>query len=100
MIWPNNLRVENFAFLDLREDPYGQKSTLGDTPFFYPNGSQNRPWGVPTVIWPNNLRVENFAFLDLRGDPYGQKSTLGETPFLTSMGPKIDPGGSYRDLAQ
>ena len=93
MIWPNNLRVENFAFLDLRGDPYGQKSTLGETPFFYPNGCQNRPWRVPTVIWPNYLRVENFAFLDLRGDPYGQKSTLGETPSLTPMGPKIDPGG-------
>ena len=52
------------------------------------------------MIWPNNLRVENFAFLDLRGDPYGQKSTLGETPFFTPMGPKIDPGGFYRDLAQ
>ena len=67
MIWPNNLRVENFAFLDLRGDPYGQKSTLGETPYFDPNGSQNRPWGVPTVIWPNNFRIENFAFFDLRG---------------------------------
>ena len=94
MIWSNNLRVENFAFLDLRGDPYGQKSTLGETPFFYPNGSQNRPSGVPTVIWPNNLRVENFAFLDLRGGPLRSKNRPWVRPlFFTPMGPKIDPGG-------
>ena len=29
MIWPNNLRVENFAFLDLRGDPMGPKIALG-----------------------------------------------------------------------
>ena len=56
--------------------------------------------GVPTVIWPNNLRVEKFCIFGPKGDPYGQKSTLGETPFFTPIGPKIDPGGSYRDLAQ
>ena len=89
MIWPNNLRVENVAFLDLRGDPYGQKSTLGETPFLDPNGSQNRHWGVPTVIWLNNLRVENFAFLDLtvKNRPWVRPH------FLTPMGPKIDPGG-------
>ena len=73
MIWPNNLRVENFAFLDLRGTLTVKNRPWVRPYFFYPNGSQNRPWGVPTVIWPNNLRVENFPFLDLRGDPLRSK---------------------------
>ena len=45
MIWPNYLRVENFAFLDLKGDPYGQKSTLGETPCLTPMGPKIDPGG-------------------------------------------------------
>ena len=47
MIWPNNLRVENFAFLDLRGDPYGQ----------------NRPWVRPHFFTPMGAKIDPGGFL-------------------------------------